>query len=143
MKADQRTENEVPEVLTRVSQAYARRDMDSLLSCFVPDADLIMYGTGADEKRIGPGGVEEQARRDWSQSDAMALELGWHSVSAAGPVAWVAADAAFKGRTGGQEFVLPARLTAVLEKRDTRWLVAQMHFSMPLSAQGEGESFPS
>jgi ketosteroid isomerase-like protein len=56
-------------------------------------------------------------------------------------VAWVAADATFKMQAGGQRFAIPARLTAVLEKRENRWLLAQAHFSAPMAGQVEGESF--
>jgi ketosteroid isomerase-like protein len=63
-------------------------------------------------------------------------------VSAAGNVAWAAADAVFKATVAGQELSLPARVTAVLEKRGDQWLVVQSHFSLPAPGE-EGESFPS
>lgn len=47
-------------------------------------ADVVLYGTGADEKRVGPDQVRAQVARDWAQSDSVALSLGWISVSAAG-----------------------------------------------------------
>jgi len=55
----------------------------------------------------------------------------------------VAADSVFHLEGGGQRVDLPARLTAVLEKRDDEWLIVQAHFSFPAEAQGEGASFPS
>jgi uncharacterized protein (TIGR02246 family) len=142
MKADKRTERGVMDTMEQLRQAYMQRNLDAALSCFMPDGEQVMYGTGADEKRIGMKGIEEQVRRDWAQSDSTAFDVGWHSVSAAGPVAWLAADVAFKGSAGGQEFEMPARLTAVFEQRDGRWLMSQAHFSAPMVGQEVGESFP-
>jgi ketosteroid isomerase-like protein len=102
-----------------------------------------MYGTGADEKRIGLAEIKAQAERDWSQTEAANITFDWTSVSAAGNVAWVAADATFKIRAGGQDMAFPARLTAVLEKRGEQWLFVQSHFSFPAGGQAEGEAFPS
>ncbi len=48
------------------------------------DADVVLYGTGADEKRIGLEQIRAQVERDWSQSDSAAMMLDWTSVSAAG-----------------------------------------------------------
>ncbi|MBI1885455.1 MAG: nuclear transport factor 2 family protein [Chloroflexi bacterium] len=143
MKADSKTEAEVMAVLNKMSEAYASRDGEGVLSVFAPDSDVVMYGTGADEKRIGREEIRGQVQRDWAQSEAATLEWGWHSVSAAGPVAWAAADATFNVKAGGQAMTLPGRMTAVLEKRGDRWLILQGHVSLPAAEQAEGESFPA
>jgi ketosteroid isomerase-like protein len=143
MKADAKTEAEVRALLTKLTDSYGKRDLEGLMGCFAPDPDVVMYGTGIDEKRIGPAEIRIQAQRDWDQAEAISMTFDWMSVSAAGPVAWAAVDGAFKLHAGGQEFILPARGTFVLEKRDDRWLVAQGHFSAPAAGQEEGESFPA
>ena len=109
----------------------------------VPDPDLVLLGTGADEKRIGQAEALAQTKRDWAQSETSSLEIGWHLVSSAGTVAWVTADIAFQFKAGGQQMALPGRLTAVLEQRDGKWLIAQSHFSFPTAGQDEGKSFPT
>jgi hypothetical protein len=43
----------------------------------------------------------------------------------------------------GQEMHLPARLTAVLEKRDGDCLIVQLHGSLPAAGQEEGEAWPT
>jgi ketosteroid isomerase-like protein len=142
MKADKKTEAAVMAVLNKLGEVYARRDKEGFMALLVPDADVFLYGTGADEKRQGLAEIQAQAERDWSQTEASSVEFGWHLVSAAGQVAWVATDMAFKASIGGQEMTLPGRLTAVLEQRDGQWLIAQSHFSFPWAEQAEGESFP-
>jgi len=143
MKANATTEAAVKAVLEKLAKAYAGRDLALVRAVFAPDPDLVMYGTGADEKRLGVAEVEAQAKRDWSQSDVAAVRYRWISVSAAGPVAWAAADADFNLKAGGQEMTLPARITFVLEKRGEEWLIVQAHFSLPAGGQAEGQAFPA
>lgn len=143
MKADTQTEAAVMAVLEEFKQAYQEREMERLLAVFAPDPDVVLYGTGADEKRVGLTEIQRQVERDWSQSEASTFEWGWHSVSAAGSVAWVAADAFVHATLAGQEVHLPLRFTAVLERRATRWVHMQAHISMAASEQAEGESFPA
>lgn len=144
MKANASTEAAALECLRRFAEAYAKRDITGLLGLFSPDPDLVVFGTGADEKRIGLAGTRDQFERDWSQSDEAFLEFGWTSVSAAGPVAWLATDITIHVVAGGQEITLHGgRLTAVLERRGDTWLIAQFHLSLPYHEQSEGESWPT
>jgi ketosteroid isomerase-like protein len=143
MKADAETERAILDVMNTFMEAYEKGDLDGLMATIAPDADVVMFGTGADEKRVGPVEVRRQAERDLAQADSIALSMGWHMISAAGPVAWVSADIAFKGSAGGQQFTLPGRATVVFENRDGNWLMVNSHFSAPLGGQDEGQSFPS
>jgi ketosteroid isomerase-like protein len=143
MKANGKTEAAVMKVVNQLVEAYARRDIDALLALVVPDSDLVLLGTGADERRVGPAEFKFQAERDWSQSEALTFELGWNSLSAAGPVAWLSAEATGRARAGGQEMSFPVRLSAVLEQRNDKWLFVQMHMSVPAGGQSEGESIPT
>lgn len=142
MQADTQTATAVKSALNKVSEGYASRNLDLLRSAFAPDPDVVMYGTGADEKRVGLDEIEMQAQRDWSQTDSATVNYGWMSISAAGNVAWAATDATFELSAGGQEMSFPARITFVLEKREGQWLIAQAHFSLPATGQEEGETFP-
>ncbi len=85
MKADSRTEGEVLAALRKFTETYRQRDLKGLLDTMAGDADVVLYGTGADEKRIGLEQIRAQVERDWSQSDSAAMVLDWTSVSAAGP----------------------------------------------------------
>jgi ketosteroid isomerase-like protein len=108
------------------------------------DPDLVLIGTGADEVKRGIDGLRAQAERDWSQTDALAFDLEWHSISAAGPVAWLAGGITIRGRAGAEDILLPnSRLTLVLEQRGGRWLIVHAHFSLPAAGQAEGQSMPT
>lgn len=143
MQANATTAAAVKAVLDRLAEGYATRSLDLLRSTMAPDPGVIMYGTGADEKRVGLAEIELQAQRDWSQTDASAVRYGWMSISAAGDVAWAAVDATFELSAGGEAMSLPARITFVLEQRNDQWLIVQSHFSLPAAGQAEGEAFPA
>ena len=143
MKADAQTEAALMATLEQFKQAYEQRDMEHLLALYAPDPDVVLIGTGADEKRVGLAEIQMQAERDWAQSEASSFEWGWSSVSAAGSVAWMAADVIVHFKVAGQEIHLPLRLTGVLEHRGAKWLWMQQHLSMPTPGQAEGESFPT
>lgn len=141
MRADAATEHAVMTALQRMTDAYRERDLAAAMACFWPDADAMIYGTGADEKRVGPSQIQAQIERDWAQSDAAEIVLGTSAVSSAGPVAWASVDGSFTVTAGGESMTIPARVTAVLERRDDAWRIHQAHFSMPAMSQEEGQSF--
>jgi ketosteroid isomerase-like protein len=135
MKADSETEKAVRDVLEKFAESYAKRDLKSAMSLIAPDADVVMYGTGADEKCVGPEKIKAQFERDWAQIEEPALEYNWTSISAAGDVAWVAVDAVFRANIDGKKTKFQARITKVFEKRGDKWLIVQGHFSFPDQSQ--------
>lgn len=141
MRADAQTEAAVANAFKRLWDAYAARDGGALLSMFVPDPDVVLYGTGADEKRVGLAQIKMRFERDWSQSEAASLTFDWHAVSAVDGLALVAADGAVHAEVQGEDVTMPVRVTTVYAQRENKWLVAQMHVSMPAGEQAEGESF--
>ncbi len=144
VKADAKTEAAVLAVLDKFAERYSKQDLDGVMALIASDPDLVLIGTGADETRIGFDEAKAQIQRDWSQSDATPMKIDPHSVSAAGSVAWVAADMTIRVITGGQDVgVGQLRLTTVLEQRDGKWLIVQFHGSAPMAGQPEGESWPT
>lgn len=141
MKVDIKTKSEVTAVLKKLADSYADRNLKNVLSCFAPDSDVVLYGTGADEKRIGIEQIQAQVERDWSQTESAAISFDWISTSGAETVAWAAADGEFRFRANGQDMSLPARMTFVLEKGNGAWRIVQSHFSTPTPGQEEGQSF--
>lgn len=141
MKADNTTEAQVTKVLNRFTEAYRDRDLDAMMECFASDDDVFLYGTGADERRVGRAEIEAQAMRDWAQTETAAMDFQSILVSSAGVVSWAAVDGAFDLRSDGRQIRLPARITLVLENRDGEWLIVHAHFSTPAAEQAEGQSF--
>jgi len=142
MKADAKTEAEVMDTINKFNEAYVSKDLDGALKFLAPDPDGVFIGTGLDEKRLGLEEVKRQLKRDFAQSDDLSWDSGWHTVSAAGKVAWVAGDLTLHAKIGGRKITLPMRSTTVLEKRKGKWLVVQLHNSMPYLEQKARRSFP-
>lgn len=142
MKANAKTESAVLAIMNRFLETYQQRDIDGLMALFAPDDDQILFGTGIDEKRIGRDQIRYQAERDWAQTEALAFNFNWHQISAAGRVAWVAAEGQGQGKVGGQEIEFPLRMTAVLEQRNDEWFLVQSHVSLPAAGQEGGDSVP-
>ena len=135
MKADSETEKAIRAVLEKFAESYARRDLKSAMSLIAPDADVTIYGTGADEKCVGPEAIKAQFERDWSQIEEPGLEYNWISISAAGNVAWASIDGVFKAKIDGRKTRFASRITKVFEKRTDKWLIVEGHFSFPDQSQ--------
>ena len=141
MQASPSTQAAVQATLQQWKDAYSRRDVDGALAVIAPDEDVVGIGTGPDEWRVGPEEVKAQLERDFAQSEALSVDYEPLVVSEAGPVVWVAGRATVQARVEGQGLTLTGRFTAVLERREGRWLLVQTHFSLPAAEQAEGRSF--
>lgn len=142
MKADTNTEKVVMNAVKQCFEAFARRDLDAMLSFFAPDPDVVVIGTGRDEKGIGFAEIKAIFERAFAQFNEASFEFGWHSVSVAGPLAWLATDVSLHIKASDREVSRQIRLTGIMEKRGDRWLILQSHDSVPDREQVEGEAFP-
>lgn len=142
MRADPRVEAGVLETLNAFRDGYVRRDPTAILALFLPDPDVVCIGTGADEKRVGRAGIKAQVERDLAQTEAISIHFGSRLVSASGAVAWVTADCTLEVTVAGKQASYSGRFTAVLEQRQTKWLLAQLHLSLPAAGQAAGQSVP-
>lgn len=143
MKADETTTAAILGAFRGFMAAYEAKDVEGVMAHIAPDDDVVIIGTGADEKRIGREQARVQVQRDHDQADKIALRLSDPLVSARGEVAWLTGDVAFDGVADGEGFSIPGRLTAVFEKRGDDWLLMNGHFSAPMTDQPEGSSLPS
>ena len=143
MRVDPKTEAAVMSVVTQFVEAFNTHNIDSGLRLFVHDPDVVFIGTGGDEKCIGLAEIRAELDRAFKQSEQSVIKIVWYSVSSAGSVAWEAADAVIKAKVNSQEISFPVRLTTVLEQRSGKWLIVQLHASMPAAGQKEGESWPT
>ena len=143
MRADPKTESEVMSAVKQCFEAFAMKDLDAMMAFFAPDPDVVVIGTGGDERGVGFAEVKAIFERAFSQFDEASFDFGWHYVSVAGPLALLATDIALRVKASDREVSQQIRLTGVLEKRGDRWLILQSHDSVPDRDQAEGEAFPS
>ena len=142
MKVDAKTEAEIKVVMKKWADTYKRRDLKGAMALYVPDADVVMVGSGVDEVRIGPEAIKAQYERDWAQTEAGSVDYKSTMVSKVGSAAVVFSEATITARVEGKSMEFPLRITGALENRGGKWLFNQLHASMPAAGQEEGQSFP-
>ena len=141
MRADPKTEAAVLNIVKQCFEAFTKRDLDAVLAFFAADPDVIVIGMGGDEKGVGLGEIRNILGRAIAQFEEATFEFGWHSVSAVGSVAMLAADVTLYVKTNDRQITEQIRLTVVLEQRGDRWLIIQWHDSLRAAGQKEGQAF--
>jgi ketosteroid isomerase-like protein len=129
--------NPDPEIISRVIDNsigwFETKDFDLLFSTLADDPDLFMFQPGSTGTIRGIEQFKESSAV-WQDPDVKYLshkisDLSIH-ISQSGDVAWFSAIledcGEFKGQVGCWK---DTRWTGVLEKRDGRWVIVQMHFS--------------
>jgi ketosteroid isomerase-like protein len=141
MRADPKTEAAVVNIVKQCFVAFTKKDLDAILAFVASDPDVILIGTGRDEKGVGLAEISNILGRAIGQFEEASFELGWHSVSTAGSVAMLAADVTLYVKTSDRQISEQIRLTVVLEQRGDRWLIIQWHDSLPAAGQKDGQAF--
>ena len=112
------------------------KDTTTLFSTFVPDSSLFIFSPDSASTLSGFRSILELAEDVWMTDHFRALECNVRDMriqfSRSGETAWYSCYlddiSEWDGRRSGW---LNVRWTGVLEKRDGRWLIMQMHFSYP------------
>lgn len=142
MKALKNTESDIMDVLDKYAQAYSDKDIESMMSLFADDPDLVVIGTGEDEWIEGYNELKTGFKRDFSQADNIKIIFDKVTISSSGNFAWVSSKMAMICEIGVEGIKLSGRLSLVLEKRDNNWLITHIHFSLPALEQKTGYSYP-
>lgn len=140
MQADSSTEDAIYAVLQRFTDAVHARDADAVMGLFAADADVCLFGSEGGEKAIGRVAVGELFRWMTQQYKELRWEWTWRQVSAAGNVAWLAAEAIIHSRTEEERDRVPYRLTAVFERRDGGWCWMLYHGSEAVDVRAGGSA---
>lgn len=129
------------QLFKQVCEGYKKRDLDFLLNLFSKNINL--WGSGLDEYRVGLKQLEEQLKRDWTQSEKG--EIAVISFVPTPPHAlWAAAICQAKITIAGKEYIFEhLRGTIIIEQEDRLWKIAHMHASFPDYRNAENASFPS
>ena len=130
MKPDARMEAEVISVLERFCSALAERDAQAVMRLFAPDPDLAVV-TSEDPLLRGPGELRAFLEQYVNGATTYSWQWDRHDVSAAGSLAWLLVEGTETAATGSAAEQHRYRMTMVLERRDERWLLMQVHGSSP------------
>ena len=113
------------------------KDTVALFNTFVPDSTLFIFSPDSASTLIGFDGIRYLAENIWMTDRFKALECNIRDLrinfSQDGNVAWYFCYlddiSEWDGQKGGWRNV---RWTGVLERREGKWLIMQMHFSFPV-----------
>jgi limonene-1,2-epoxide hydrolase len=130
VKPDDVSETELIEVLDHFCSGFASRDAETVLRACALDPDLVVVTS---EEALLRGPAELRAFLDRYVEGPTTYSWQWdrRDVSTAGSVAWLLAEGTETAATEERVLQHPYRMTVVLEHRDGRWLVRQVHGSSP------------
>ncbi len=141
MKPSEETRKAINELLDRLAEAMAAKNVDAYMKLFTTNANILTIGPEEDAMNIGPIQLKQHMEATFKEAESISLKYGWTSIKANGPVAWVASHVTYNiKKIGRQEVSLSTRLTGVLEKENDKWLWIQFHFSVPLPIEAPEET---
>lgn len=131
MRANRATEKAALDVLNKLADLYARKDISMFESVFSPDAESVLVNSGPGQMYMGARQIKSEVEKEFAGYDAVKLTFDQTAVASIGPVALVAATGTCATTNAGKESVAPIRCTAAMEQHGGRWLVFHCHFSVP------------
>jgi hypothetical protein len=113
------------------------KDTATLFNTFIPDSTLFIFSPDSASTSIGFQTIRDLANNVWMTDRFKALECNVRDMrinfSQGGDVAWYSCYlddiSEWDGQRSGWRNV---RWTGVLEKKEGKWLIMQMHFSFPV-----------
>ena len=141
MKLTQAQKAEIEETLHNYSMAYQKKDIKALLALCSPE--ISGFGSGPDEVVLDRKDFTRQIKRDLSQATSVSVKFTGQKIFGEGRIAWVTSKSNITFTLEGiKKQIMSGRSTMVLRNTGSRWIIEQVHFSMPYIEQSTGQSFP-
>lgn len=122
-------------------QAYEKRDLNTLMQFYAPNA--VVIGTGKDEILQGREQIKSSFKRDLDQSNNATISMTPIAVTIQNNIAFASYHLMVDVKLpNNKSFQSPLRFSVGLVKHDKSWLLVQTHLSAPLAGQDEGQAFP-
>jgi len=132
---------EVIETMQAYASAYQNKDIKALSAIF--SHDISGFGSGPDEVIADHKDFIQHIKRDVSQATILSVDFSDRNIFGDGRIAWATSKSTITFTIdGSKKQALHGRSTMVLRNTGSRWLIEQLHFSLPYSGQAEGQSFP-
>jgi uncharacterized protein (TIGR02246 family) len=130
VRPDGSSEAELIEVLDRFCSGFASRDVEAVFAVCAPDSDLVVV-TSEEPLLRGPTELRRFLDRYVDGPTTYSWEWDRHEVSMVGSAAWLLAEGTETATSEERVAQHRYRMTMVLERREGRWLVRQVHGSSP------------
>ncbi len=126
------TTQDVMKRLQALYEAYSRQDLDTVMSFFAPDPDVVVIGTAEDERVVGIEAIRTSWKHSTDEPVNLQISTDWHSVTCRESIAWFSVQLHYAVSIDKDSTVhLATRASGVMEKRGQDWLICQYHASHP------------
>jgi uncharacterized protein (TIGR02246 family) len=128
----------VQEVVNSIERAMETEDMSLIAANVAHDPAMINFGTDAMERWVGYDALEKAVAEQFGAFDDQQVEVRDQVIQlgAGGTTAWYSQRMDWSLVSGEETVQLEGmRATGVLEKREGRWVLVQMHFSVGVQGQ--------
>jgi len=129
---------QVKKVVDQIAQAMEAEDMEAISAIVAHDADMVNFGTDAAERWVGWEALKASIEQQFSAFDNQQVGVRDQviKVGSGGNTAWYSEIMDWSLDAGGEMISLEGmRATGILEKRDGKWTIVQMHFSVGVAGQ--------
>ena len=131
--------NDVLAALDQYALAYQKKDREKILS--LASRGISGFGSGPDEIVTDSARLREQVSRDLMQADAITITFSPIRIAGQMPFAWITALCCFQVTVSGEPVRLDGCITVLFRNTGNRWLIEQIHFSLPKIGQESGQSY--
>jgi ketosteroid isomerase-like protein len=131
-------ETAAKEVMNQFWRSFETSDINLVSEVMAHDPDMVIIGTDAAERWVGYEEFRTAMEQQFAAMESLQASLHHEvfKIHHSGEVAWYSGVADFKGTSLGEDFeIADLRVTAVLEKRDAKWVIVQYHGSVPVAGQ--------
>lgn len=131
-------ETAVKATMNQFWQSFETSDISLVSEVMAHDLDMVIIGTDAEERWVGYEEFRTAMEQQFASMESLRVSLDHEvfKIHHSGEVAWYSGVADFKGTSLGEDFEFAdLRVTAVLEKRDVRWVIVQYHGSVPVAGK--------
>ena len=125
-------------VVAQLWRAFEIQDLDLLSQVMAHDSDMVIFGSDAAERWVGYEPFMAAEEQMFASFDVERLSIHDQTLTIheSGQVAWFSAVLDGEVTVGGKrQSVEGVRITGVLEKRDSGWVIVQYHSSVPVVGQ--------
>ncbi|NUQ40702.1 MAG: nuclear transport factor 2 family protein [Calditrichaceae bacterium] len=129
---------QVKKVVDQIAQAMEAEDVEAISAIVAHDADMVNFGTDATERWVGWDALQASIEQQFAAFDNQQVSVRDQviKVGASGTTAWYSQIMDWNLDAGGEVVNLEGmRASGVWEKRDGKWKIVQMHFSVGVAGQ--------
>ncbi|MCJ7564110.1 MAG: nuclear transport factor 2 family protein [Candidatus Aminicenantes bacterium] len=124
----------VKAVLERYIKAFQTRNREGVAEVYAHDEDLVVFGSNPLDRRVGWKMTQAYIDKYFTSVDRIEIGLKDQRIKVhrSGEAAWFSEVLSWKEVEKGKTFVIEGlRISGVLERRDGRWVIVQLHASGP------------